>query len=446
MPDRPDSLQRTRISRATWTWLESESADWESRGLVSAAARRQILDGYEVLSAERRSLLALTVIGALMLGIGVLLLIGYNWQRVPVAGKILLIMASVALAYAGAAWSYRQQRRQTGETFAFVGVLLFGSAIWLIAQVLHISGNFADGFLWWAIGGLTTAVLVRSRAVGIAAAALVLMWAFAAALGDDRPLLPFIALWGATLAAVYALRSRWLLVSTVFALIVWASTVGGRGQPETAVVAVAALTACACYSIGARHPGSFRLGRSWQVSGLAVLLVLFTPLLFAEFHSNASRQPIPVTSMLVAAASLAVTLWSAVRGFSQSPARDVAGGSFADGAVTITAIAIAIWLGVHRVASRPAASGLAATLVFSVLALLLSVALIHRSLRRDRAGDLTMGVLFAVLFLLVRWVSVMDSMLWSGVMLLLASAGFFAIARLWSRRQRVALPSGSHPT
>jgi hypothetical protein len=47
-----------------------------------------------------------------------------------------------------------------------------------------------------------------------------------------------------------------------------------------------------------------------------------------------------------------------------------------------------------------------------------------------------MGVLFAVVFLLVRWLSLIDSMLWSGSMLLLASAGFFAIAKLWSGRAR----------
>jgi hypothetical protein len=47
-----------------------------------------------------------------------------------------------------------------------------------------------------------------------------------------------------------------------------------------------------------------------------------------------------------------------------------------------------------------------------------------------------MGVLFAVVFLLVRWLSLIDSMLWSGLMLLVASAGFFAIAKLWGGRTR----------
>jgi hypothetical protein len=45
-------------------------------------------------------------------------------------------------------------------------------------------------------------------------------------------------------------------------------------------------------------------------------------------------------------------------------------------------------------------------------------------------------VLFALAFLLVRWASLVDSMLWSGVMLLVASAGFFGIARLWGGRNR----------
>ncbi len=79
------------------------------------------------------------------------------------------------------------QHHAAGETLAFIGVLLFGNAIWLIAQVLHIRGNFADAFMWWAIGALATAWLVRSRIIGAGAAFLVLIWILAAGFTFDRP-------------------------------------------------------------------------------------------------------------------------------------------------------------------------------------------------------------------------------------------------------------------
>ena len=63
--------------------------------------------------------------------------------------------------------------------------------------------------------------------------------------------------------------------------------------------------------------------------------------------------------------------------------------------------------------------------------------LIHRALGLDRASDLTFGVCFALAFLLVRWASLIDSMLWSGVMLLTASA-----ASLRSRASGGAVTAG----
>ena len=110
-----------------------------------------------------------------------------------------------------------------------------------------------------------------------------------------------------------------------------------------------------------------------------------------------------------------------------------------------TAVALAAWLGfLASGVTQSRAWGYSATVTFSVLVLGSSVALIYRALRDDRASDLTIGVLFAVVFLLVRWLSLIDSMLWSGLMLLLASGGFFAIAKLWSGRAR-RLPGRLEP-
>ena len=75
---------------------------------------------------------------------------------------------------------------------------------------------------------------------------------------------------------------------------------------------------------------------------------------------------------------------------------------------------------------------------------MLSTSFIHKALGSDSASDLTFGVCFGLAFLLVRWGSLIDSMLWSGVMLLAASGGFFAIARLWRYRD-AALPARASP-
>ena len=105
--------------------------------------------------------------------------------------------------------------------------------------------------------------------------------------------------------------------------------------------------------------------------------------------------------------------------------------------IVATTVILASWLGLlGRGVATDSVWVYASTLAFSLLALGLSFSFIRTALDLDRASDLTFGVLFALAFLLVRWASLIDSMLWSGVMLLTASGGFFAVARLWQGRDR----------
>ena len=430
----------TPLSRARSAWLEDQSAQWVRQGLVNVDARDRILASYEIQSAERRGLMALMLLGALMFGIGVLLLIGYNWQRLPVNGKIAIIMGSVALAFAASAVTFSRQHRLTGETLAFIGVLLYGNAIWLIAQVLHIRGNFPDAFMWWAIGALACAWLVRSRVIGVAAAVLVFVWvAVAADQIADRQGVSFVAVLAATIALAYAQKSRAMLGAAAAASMAWACWLPVWVQPGVISVGAAALMGCAFYCIGAWHQRSDPMGRAWQVTGLVALVVLFVPLLITDFHSDAHRRAVTWRALVVMVPSLLIAaslfLRRSVdgRGIMTHAGRSPSG----DVMVVATAVTLASWLALlGRGVATDSAWVYSSTLAFSLLALGLSVSSIRSALDFDRASDLTFGVLFALAFLLVRWASLIDSMLWSGVMLLVASGGFFAVARLWQGRDR----------
>jgi uncharacterized membrane protein len=432
---------RKRLSRSKSSWLDAQSSAWVSEGLIDEASRNRILQSYEVESAERRSLLALMLLGALMFGIGVLLLIGYNWDRVPVNGKVAIIMSSVALAFAASAIAFARRHRMAGETLAFTGVLLYGNAIWLIAQVLHIRGNFPDAFMWWAIGALVSAWLVRSQIIGVGAALLVFIWIGAAASQTfDRPTVSFIAIAGAAIVLAYEQKSRLTLAFAAIAAIAWACWVPERAQSGIVSVGVAALMGCAYYAIGAWHRPTNPMGQAWETTGLVALFVFLVPLLMTDFHYKdpryvvSWRDVVVILPWLLAAGSLALRLVTRPKFESNTgAARSVP----ADLAVLATSICIAVWLGLQA-AGVPGGQlwKYAATLTFSILALLLSTSFIHKALRFDNASALTFGVCFGLAFLLVRWGSLIDSMLWSGLMLLGASAAFFGIARLWRYRDR----------
>lgn len=422
----------TRIPRAKLAWLESESAQWVDAGLLEPASRSRILSRYAAESTEHRSMLALTILGALMFAIGVLLLIAYNWSAIPAAGKVGLLMGSVAAAFAGSSAAAARRRATAADILALVGVLLFGNAIWLIAQVLHIEGDFPNGFLAWAAGAVATAALVRSRMLGIAGAALVTIWIAAAAIewagSGDLPFVPFVLLWPTAVALAYHCGSptmiRILAVGGALWMAFWPAS-------HTASVGVgsAAIAACAFYAYGFWHRTAEAIGRAWQSAGCSILLVTFVPLLVADFHDDAPSA-IAWSAIVPAVVLAAGVLASAVRA-----RRDRA--QLADGAITGTATVIALWLILLARGWGGADSWeRGVTVGFSMLSLVLAVALLRKALRTDRVSDLMFGVAFALAFLLVRWASLIDSMLWSGIMLLAASAGFFVIARLWRHRPR----------
>jgi hypothetical protein len=53
-------------------------------------------------------------------------------------------------------------------------------------------------------------------------------------------------------------------------------------------------------------------------------------------------------------------------------------------------------------------------------------------------SDLVFGVLFTMAFLIVRWVSLVNDMLLSGLLLLATGAGLLFLARLWRGRDRAS--------
>jgi len=436
-----------RLSRSQASWLEAHTSEWVSAGLIDADARARILRSYEVESAERHGLLALVLLGALMFGIGVLLLIGYNWARIPVNGKIAIIMSSVALAFAASAVAFARRHPVSGETLALIGVLLFGNAIWLIAQVLHMQGHFSDAFLWWAVGALACALLVQSKGVGAGAAILVGVWVTAAGFTVDRPLVSFLVVWAATVFVAYQQRSTVMLKIAALAAVAWVSMVSDRVQPASVSCGAAALAGCAFCAIGLWHRASNPMRRAWLTTGLAVLLLVFIPLLMTDMHHGAEVRNVTWRSLTVTVPLLLVAVSPVLRWLRPDRAgadSATAGPQLADITTLLTAVGVASWMGLTAAgfAGSPMWTR-SATVGFSVLALAMSVSLIRKALRTDTPADLAFGVFFGLAFLLVRWASLIDSMLWSGLMLLVASAGFFAIARLWRDRERRPAMAGS---
>lgn len=88
------------VTRSQRDWLEREVAVWQAMGLVDDERAKALLGLYEsresfVARQQSRGLFTLLALAAILVGLGVLLLIGYNWEQMPAAFKITAILAAL---------------------------------------------------------------------------------------------------------------------------------------------------------------------------------------------------------------------------------------------------------------------------------------------------------------------------------------------------------------
>ena len=149
--------------------LERESDAWVADGVITAeqaAALRSRYAGAARLSESRsRATVALATVGALAVGFGVIGFFAANWDGLSHALRLLLLTGATAGAYAGA---YHVSERtadhpRVGEALYLLGVILFGSSLFLVGQMYNVQAHDPFALLLWAGGATATAFVVRSR-------------------------------------------------------------------------------------------------------------------------------------------------------------------------------------------------------------------------------------------------------------------------------------------
>ena len=203
-------------------WLKAEVERWVAEDLISAAQGAAIRARYaSPASSLSWGLIVFFGMGAVIVGLGVILLFAYNWDEIPKFGKLALIFGGIAAAHAGGLRLRRHSdwRQRLGEALSLLGTMAFGAGIWLVAQIYHIDEHYPNGFLIWAFGALALAWVLESIPQGLLAVVLLAIWGGAEALdfaapADSAALL--IALGLAPLA--WRLRSGLLLGAVLVAL------------------------------------------------------------------------------------------------------------------------------------------------------------------------------------------------------------------------------------
>ena len=161
----------------------------------------------------------LAVMGALVTGFGVILFFAANWSDIPRWLRVGSLIAGMALLY-GLGYYLREVRRtnlHVAHALIFLGTVLFGASLFLVGQMYHVQAHDPMGFLIWAIGCLSVALLVRSGPIAALGLLVVVAWIahevidLAGAVEETAVLLPVVlALYGIALYGAGTGASRWV--------------------------------------------------------------------------------------------------------------------------------------------------------------------------------------------------------------------------------------------
>jgi uncharacterized membrane protein len=112
---------------------------------------------------QGRVIRIIVTIGAILIGVGIFSFIAANWQEMPKAMKIAIIVIAMVAFYTGG-WFLREKwhYKKTGEALFLLGSIIYGAGIFLVAQMFHTRGNWPDGFILWMIGTIIMAFATES--------------------------------------------------------------------------------------------------------------------------------------------------------------------------------------------------------------------------------------------------------------------------------------------
>ena len=141
-------------------FLDTESPGWVTDGLISEAQRQQLLARYP---PEAQALRLLPILGSVLVGLSGLSVVAANWQGLPTALRLALLLGSLLGSYGAGAYFLRRGNLDLGHSLIGLGLILFGTSIILTSQLYQLVGYDASGLLAWVVAGVALSYVYGSR-------------------------------------------------------------------------------------------------------------------------------------------------------------------------------------------------------------------------------------------------------------------------------------------
>ena len=403
--------------------MDSESERWQQDGLISTETRRAILARYPKQQNDPSRIL--TPLAVLTAGVGVVLLVAWHWQDLPVVVKLgLTSMLTVAL-YAGAAWSAGRRRVAATELW-LLGAALGSFTLFAAMSDVYLWDDPRAVILWCAVAAAVTAAATGATLVTALAAATLGWWVIVAGGGT----IPWEFLFVFPLVAVAAEQSGHRAVATLTAVAfgAWVMIMAANTWLNGVPAMLFAMLAGAAIEQWSRQPAARRPVFARATPGRAIAIGGLVATLLTAVHANptaaassslfavqAGQSPWPALAL---GASLIIIAFGVSRRAATGP--------------RVLAVVAALWL-------NAAAAGRVAmfgdwlwVVLFSAALLFVGASLVREAAESHDRGTFVLGLTAVLVLVLVHFSS--GAALRGSSVLLLSAAVLFVVARQSRRR------------
>lgn len=137
-------------------WLYGELPNLVTKGIIDEEGAAKIKTHYGALpktSTLPMALIITGILGAVLIGAGIILIFGYNWENFTLNQRTVLSFLPLIVAQMVYGYTFFRKRNDTGwvESSSIFLMLMLASSLALISQTYHVDGELEDFLFTWIL-------------------------------------------------------------------------------------------------------------------------------------------------------------------------------------------------------------------------------------------------------------------------------------------------------
>jgi uncharacterized membrane protein len=280
--------------------VRAELPKWTGDGVIQPDQEQRVGDRYAKeccgLAVADCATLTLYVLAAVAMVLAVVLITGENWRSIHFAFKICLALLLMAVSHGTGYWyRFQMSDARRGDAYFFIGTILYGVAVLLVADHARVPDLYPWAFFAWAAGTLPLAWVLGSYSMLAMANVLAIVWLVwhILVIGEAKFTSLFVAQGLCLIRWAYAKQLRGLVTLSLAGLVLWwcmLPMAEGLGRAGFFWVAgLAPVLVLIALRHDEQHPFASVYKWSGVILGMIVLLALALPSVSVDLMDGDSR-------------------------------------------------------------------------------------------------------------------------------------------------------------